>query len=149
MTSFFWKNGKLVISHNITLKDKVMSHNRAWTGVTGTNPLFTLQGWTVGRLVPRDLRKAVAQGAPLWMHESRNARAAREVGLASGSCPSRMSSQIQVTQINTCALEKMQINPVQSCSITCMLERNVARKFCIDSCPVESVACRQEASTSA
>ena len=52
---------------------------------TDMGPLFTLQGWSGGRLVARDLRKAVAQGRPaLDSRASRNARAAREVRLAPG-----------------------------------------------------------------
>ena len=58
------------------------------TGIehTAMGPLFTLRGWQGGRLVARDLRKAVAtEGRPaLDSREARNARAAREVRLAPG-----------------------------------------------------------------
>ena len=55
---------------------------------TDMGPLFTLQGWPGGKLVARDLRKAVAEGrAALDSREARNARAAREVRLAPGPPP--------------------------------------------------------------
>ena len=55
------------------------------TEYTDMGPLFTLQGWPGGKLVRRDLRKAVAQGRPaLDSREARNIRAAREVRLAPG-----------------------------------------------------------------
>ena len=53
------------------------------TEYTDMGPLFTLQGWPGGKLVRRDLRKAVAQGRPaLDSREARNIRAARKVRLA-------------------------------------------------------------------
>ena len=52
---------------------------------TDMGPLFTLQGWSGGKLVARDLRKAVAEGrAAVGSREARNARAAREPRLAVG-----------------------------------------------------------------
>ena len=52
---------------------------------TDMGPLFSLQGWSGGKLVARDLRKAVAEGrAGLDSREARNARAAREPRLAVG-----------------------------------------------------------------
>ena len=52
---------------------------------TDMGPLFTLQGWGGGKVVARDLRKAVAEGrAGLDSQEARNARLAREPRLAVG-----------------------------------------------------------------
>ena len=52
---------------------------------TDMGPLFTLNGWPGGKLVTRDLRKAVAEGRPaLDSREMRNERAARQVRLAPG-----------------------------------------------------------------
>ena len=52
---------------------------------TDMGPLFTLGGWSGGKLVARDIRKAVAEGrAGLDSREARNARAAREPRLAPG-----------------------------------------------------------------
>ena len=58
------------------------------TGIEHTDmgPLFTLRGWQGGRLVAREMRKAVATEGRVALdsREARNARAAREVRLAPG-----------------------------------------------------------------
>ena len=55
---------------------------------TDMGPLFTLQGWSGGKLVARDLRLANASGRPaLDSREARNNRAAREVNYPIGPAP--------------------------------------------------------------